>query len=125
MVRIPGHRRSLGLRRDVPKRGRRASRCRAADGDRPVTLYYKAIFPDRVETQAVRTRTYAACLLVRWPTAIGADSPVAWFSTREDAGAKAVIERDMGNSADVAAAVEIDATEYRILRAATRAGRRP
>jgi hypothetical protein len=90
-----------------------------------VTLYYKAIFRGRrIETQAARTRTCAACLLVTWPTAFGIGRSVTWWSTLGCAGAKAVLERDRGNSADVAEAVEIDAKEYRILRAAELAGRR-
>jgi hypothetical protein len=90
-----------------------------------VTLYYKAISPGRIETRATRSHIYAACLLVTWPTESGTSGYLTWFSTQEDAGVKAIRERDRGNSADVAEAVEIDATEYRILRAAARAGRRP
>jgi hypothetical protein len=56
-----------------------------------------------------------------------ADSKRHWqrCGTRDDAGARAVLERDMGRRADVAAAVEIDATEYRILMAAARAKGQP
>jgi hypothetical protein len=63
---------------------------------------------------------------VTWSTEHGGTSAsVTWWSTHEGTGAKAVLERDLGRSADVAEAVEIDVAEYRILRTAAQARIRP
>jgi hypothetical protein len=94
-----------------------------SDGDWPV-IYFKASFPARIETRAARSHIYAACRDVvnraRRHQRLG-----NMVEHAQDPGAKALLERDLGGSADVAEAVEIDATEYWILRAAARARIRP
>jgi hypothetical protein len=58
-----------------------------------MTLFYKAIFPGRIETRSTQTRTYVACLVVTWATERGAGGYVTWCGTYARASAEA--EREL------------------------------
>lgn len=88
-----------------------------------MTLYYKAIFPNRIETRSTQSRTYVACLVVTWATERGSGGFVTWCGTYERASAEAERELARGRHAAIAEAIEIDAAEYRILKAAARSER--
>jgi hypothetical protein len=76
-----------------------------------MTLFYKAIFPGRIETRSTQTRTYVACLVVTWATERGAGGYVTWCGTYARASAEAERELARGRNAEIAEAIEIDAAE--------------